>query len=294
MCIRDSPSNAPTDSFRVLSVDELISLFDDPFDTDLGWTVTGPAIEGRWERAIPNNGDRGDPSVDANTSGNGFCFVTDNDNTSNSNSDVDDGETVLTSPVMSAVGSEGETAMLSYYRWYSNDIGNNANADIFVVEISNDGGATWGNLETVGPAGPGTSGGWIFVELPIADFVVPTNNMRVRFTASDFDGVSIVEAGVDAVSIDLLSCGQETVEVTPSAFNVFRGTLIDGELEDSFESDDSRLRINPGFVLNSNEAPVWLVFDATVSDGSPNSLDCLLYTSPSPRDRTRSRMPSSA
>ena len=266
------PSNAPTDSFRVLSVDELISLFDDPFDTDLGWTVTGPAIEGRWERAIPNNGDRGDPSVDANTSGNGFCFVTDNDNTSNSNSDVDDGETVLTSPVMSAVGSEGETAMLSYYRWYSNDIGNNANADIFVVEISNDGGATWGNLETVGPAGPGTSGGWIFVELPIADFVVPTNNMRVRFTASDFDGFSIVEAGVDAVSIDLLSCGQETVEVTPSAFNVFRGILIDGELEDSFESDDSRLRINPGFVLNSNEAPVWLVFDATVSDGSPNSL----------------------
>ena len=30
-------------------------------------------------------------------------------------------------------------------------------------------------------------------------------------------------------------------------------------------------------------------FDVTVRD-----LDCLLYTSPSPRDRTRSRMPSSA
>jgi hypothetical protein len=27
---------------------------------------------------------------------------------------------------------------------------------------------------------------------------------------------------------------------------------------------------------------------------NPESYDCLLYTSPSPRDRTRSRMPSSA
>ena len=36
--------------------------------------------------------------------------------------------------------------------------------------------------------------------------------------------------------------------------------------------------------------------DATLPDGSPNPLStpCLLYTSPSPRDRTRSRMPSFA
>ena len=33
---------------------------------------------------------------------------------------------------------------------------------------------------------------------------------------------------------------------------------------------------------------LWVKFDAT------NQGDCLLYTSPSPRDRTRSRMPSSA
>ena len=38
----------------------------------------------------------------------------------------------------------------------------------------------------------------------------------------------------------------------------------------------------------------------TLTSGSPSAvlyvqnLDCLLYTSPSPRDRTRSRMPSSA
>ena len=31
-----------------------------------------------------------------------------------------------------------------------------------------------------------------------------------------------------------------------------------------------------------------------ITTGTPNKLTCLLYTSPSPRDRTRSRMPSSA
>ena len=31
-----------------------------------------------------------------------------------------------------------------------------------------------------------------------------------------------------------------------------------------------------------------------IDDGSTDSCPCLLYTSPSPRDRTRSRMPSSA
>ena len=38
------------------------------------------------------------------------------------------------------------------------------------------------------------------------------------------------------------------------------------------------------------------VFVATdpVDNGHPNYMSCLLYTSPSPRDRTRSRMPSSA
>ena len=33
---------------------------------------------------------------------------------------------------------------------------------------------------------------------------------------------------------------------------------------------------------------------ATGTGCGPNSINCLLYTSPSPRDRTRSRMPSSA
>ena len=62
--------------------------------------------------------------------------------------------------------------------------------------------------------------------------------------------------------------------------------------------------------LTSNEFPWFWLDDVTVSPEERNEVpdfyrsqpgmhhtpfcDCLLYTSPSPRDRTRSRMPSSA
>ena len=204
------PAGAPANSFSVLSADDVMNLFVDSFDSDMGWSVTGSAVEGRWQRAIPNNGDRGDPAVDAEANGNGFCFVTDNDNTPNDNSDVDDGDTVLTSPVMNATGGANETAFLSYFRWYSNDFGDNPNTSPFVVEISNDGGSSWSNLETVGPSGSGTSGGWIFVEHQIESTIVPTDNMRVRFTAVDLEG-SVIEAGVDAVTIRLVICEPDFV-----------------------------------------------------------------------------------
>ena len=205
------PDDAPANTLSVLSAIDVTNLFVDSFDSNMGWSVTGPVVEGRWQRAIPNNGDRGDPAADAEVDGNGFCFVTDNDNTDNDNSDVDDGDTILTSPVMNAVGGANETAFLSYFRWYSNDFGASPNADTFVVEISNDGGSTWSILETVGPEGADTAGGWVFVEHQIDSIIVPTDNMRVRFTASDLGDGSVVEAGVDAVTMRLVSCEEDVL-----------------------------------------------------------------------------------
>ena len=197
-----SPSDAPAETNLAFSANGTSETFADDFESDLGWAVTGDATDGQWERGVPaGDGDRGDPVIDAD--GSGACFLTDN---VAGNSDVDSGETILTSPIMNAVGTGSDTAFLSYSRWYSNDFGGAPNEDIFVVEISNDGGSTWVNLETVGPAGAGTSGGWIFVQHQINEFVVPTNNMRVRFNASDFVDGSVIEAGVDGVQIELLEC----------------------------------------------------------------------------------------
>ena len=49
-----------------------------------------------------------------------------------------------------------------------------------------------------------------------------------------------------------------------------------------------------GFVVSFPELPGCITCGETVESAVANALDCLLYTSPSPRDRSVSRMPSSA
>lgn len=270
-----SPINAPDSTFSVISVESINLAFDDNFEEDLGWTVSGDAADGQWSRGVPiGGGDRGDPTVDGDESG--ACFLTDNED---GNSDVDGGSTTLTSPLMDATLTAGSTATLSYFRWYSNATGGAPNTNIFVIEISNDNGLNWINLETVGPAGPETSGNWFFQSFDIASVIEPTNQMRVRFTASDLGTGSIVEAGVDGVKIEIFDCGTESELVSPASFSTVRGILIGGDATDVAASDDSYLKHNPGFTLNSSESPVWLEFNANLSSDEPVDLEALFETS---------------
>jgi hypothetical protein len=202
--VHRSPADAPTSYYEATAYDILIAFADD-FETDLGWTVTDDGItDGAWERGIPaGGGDRGDPPTDAD--GSGHCYVTDN---ADGNSDVDGGTTTLTSPVMDA---SDPGAMISYYRWYSNTYGSAPEADVFVVEVSDDGGGSWVELETVGPSGPEVSGGWFHKEFLIADIadITNTDRFQIRYHASDLDAGSVVEAGVDGVVVRTLSCDGE-------------------------------------------------------------------------------------
>ena len=54
--------------------------------------------------------------------------------------------------------------------------------------------------------------------------------------------------------------------------------------------------MNDGIILHDEETLLFNVWDKYVSEMEYEEErgGCLLYTSPSPRDRTRSRMPSSA
>ena len=49
--------------------------------------------------------------------------------------------------------------------------------------------------------------------------------------------------------------------VEPTAFTTFRGIQLSGTLADFASSDDVSATYNPGFTINSTEAPVWLIFD---------------------------------
>jgi hypothetical protein len=119
-------------------------------------------------------------------------------------SDVDGGFASLVSPVYDL--STATRAMVGYWRWYSNSTGANANADTFLVQASNDNGVTWTTIETVGPSGAETQGGWIYHEQDLASSISLSAQVRVRFVAQDLGADSTVEAGIDDVVINALEC----------------------------------------------------------------------------------------
>ena len=208
-----SPANASAGSanvYRASAADQVD--FDDLFDfeTPVGFTVGAPdddATTGIWERVNPN-GTQAQPEDD-NTPNGTIAWVTGQGTPGGGlgDEDVDNGATSLVSNRIDLTGTDSAT--IAYARWYSNDAGNAPNADVFEVFVSDDDGQNYVLVETVGPAGAGTSGGWIDAGFNVSDFVSLTSTVRVKFVASDEDDGSIVEAGVDDVRVLGVSCSSD-------------------------------------------------------------------------------------
>jgi len=198
-----NPHAAPDATYIGIALSGYESSFADDFNTDNGWEVVAGAGTGNWTRVVPTQGGtRCDPGSDSD--GSGYCFVTGN----STDEDIDDGSTILTSPTLDG---SADSAVLSYDFWYSNGStcnGADPQNDIFIVEISDDNGATWNALETVGPTGPEVNGGWFTRDWTIADItgITPNNSMKLRFTVGDLNDASIVEAAVDAIKIGYHYC----------------------------------------------------------------------------------------
>lgn len=188
------PPGAPDEPF---SLPALQTVLVDSMEADSGWTVGAAgddATTGLWNRMDPE-ATAAQPGDDATVNG-AQCWVTDGRAGSGVGTyDVDGGQTTLTSPTFDLSGASDP--YIQYARWYSNDQGGAPNADVFVVDISFDNGASWTNVETVGPSGPDTVGGWRTHSFRVADFGAPTAGVRLRFIASDEGSGSIIEAAID-------------------------------------------------------------------------------------------------
>lgn len=199
------PNGGEADPASAQALDIAFAMLDEA-ESDNGWTVGASgdnATTGIWGRMDPQ-ATGAQPEDDHTPSPGTDCWITDGRAGSGIGTyDVDNGTTTLTSPVMDATGGlDAPIAVLSYWRWYSNDQGGAANEDTMPVDVSFDGGSTWTQLEDVSE----NANAWVYKEFVLNDFAEPTANVRVRFRARDLGSGSIVEAGVDDIGISVYGC----------------------------------------------------------------------------------------
>ncbi len=207
----NAPSGAPTFAYEAIGGTETIA-FSDDFETDTGWTTENlGASTGDWQRGVPVN-DGGwdhDPASDAD--GSGSCYLTENQN---GNTDVDGGAVRLTSPILD-MSQAGSKVDYSYFLRLTNSDG----TDRLLVEARVNGGA-WAEVTR-----HDTDGGlaWRSATLTDADFsaagLTPSASTQLRFTANDDGNQSIVEAGLDGLTVSSVDCGIGLVYCSPAVAN---------------------------------------------------------------------------
>ena len=203
--ISNGPDQVSTEVFTAV-VGNQTTTFADNFQSDMGWTagaVDDNATTGLWTRVDPNP-TTAQPGEGVNPASGPFCFVTGQGTVGGAlgDNDVDGGKTTLFSPVFNLTGTDPQ---IGYWRWYSNTTGASANADIFEVEVTANG-TTWIDVETIGPGGTATNGGWNYHQFVVSDFVTPGSQVQVRFIASDEGAGSIIEAAIDDFQVFTVDC----------------------------------------------------------------------------------------
>jgi len=198
--VKTLPPGAPaTGTYDFVAGPALTMAFDNMESAD-GWTVpatypgdTPVATSGTWVRAQPVGSLA---QIGSNhTPGGTQCWITGNANPGDPPgvNDVDGGHTTLLTSTFNAVAGGNLHPILSYWKYYSNNVGDNPNEDPWRVYLSNNGGTTWARIENT----TRSTDGWQRVVFNISDVMTPTSNMRMRFVANDSTNLSLVEAGVD-------------------------------------------------------------------------------------------------
>lgn len=172
----------------------------DDFSLDFGWTVSGPS-NNVWEIGVPiatvNNNQLANPGADVTSDCGTKAFVTDNGGGGPWDNDVDQGNTILTSPVFDAL--QYSNPYVKYYHWFYNG-GTTNGAPDDSMKIFLDNGNTVALLESFGPSG--SSSQWIASNFKISDFIIPTSTMRFIVQIGDPGPVfNIVEGGLDKFEI---------------------------------------------------------------------------------------------
>jgi len=207
----------------------------DDFEFDFGWTVASTATLGAWERGVPVgttfNGQQSNPGSDAPGDCGDQAYVTGNAGGGAGADDVDDGNTILTSPLFDLTSVWAPE--LRYHRWFFNAGGTGNPNDR--MRISLDNGTTSVVLEEITVTGSASA--WISRAYQIEDFIEPTSTMRLIVFITDDDPGHLVEGGFDRFEVVSTSgVGLEELQVT--TFNVYPNPS-DGAFQVLLGADDN-------------------------------------------------------
>ena len=201
------PPNAPENTIMFI-VGDLPDIYFADFEAETNDWIVGDnqddASAGIWELAIPvatfnDQGNQVQPGEDFTENGS-YCFVTGNGNEEGNGGydDVDAGKTTLFSPIFDL--EQYDDVLVTYWYWYSNNIGDNAGNDLWQVYVSNNSGNTWEDLQITSSS----SNAWVKSRLVLSDVIDFTDSMQFKFIAEDLSypgdagsGGSLVEAAID-------------------------------------------------------------------------------------------------
>ncbi|MFM9997197.1 MAG: M14 family zinc carboxypeptidase [Phycisphaerales bacterium] len=215
---------------------ELTEVLTDEFETAVaGWTVQNDAslTAGGWVRADPvgttNAGAAAQPEDDHTTAPGVACYVTANGAVGGAagSADVDGGPTRLLSPTLDLAAADG--AVVAYWYWLYSV---NGTPDPMEVHVSNNNGSTWTAVTT-----HASQSAWRTNSFAVQDFVPLTNQVRVRFTATDNPNNSLTEAAIDDFVVSTQGCPatcyadcNNSGSLTVADFGCFQGKYVLGDL----------------------------------------------------------------
>jgi len=208
------PSNAPESTIMFI-VGELPSIYFSDFENGQEEWIIGDssddATAGIWEIAVPiatfnDQGNQVQPGEDHTLNGTN-CFVTGNgyEDGNGGFDDVDSGKTTIFSPIFDL--SSFDEILVSYWYWYTNNIGDNGGNDLWQVQVSNNGGNTWSDLHITSSS----NAEWTKSQYLLLDYINLTDAMQFKFIAEDLfydgdngSGGSLVEAALDDFNISYI------------------------------------------------------------------------------------------
>jgi hypothetical protein len=175
------------------------TVYSDTFETATGWTTnpssTDTATTGAWERGDPAaTTSSGAKQLGTTTSGVN-CLVTGAAaGAAAGDFDIDGGATSIRSPAITLPATGTLTLQL---QWYLAHGTNASTADFFRVSVVHSGGTT--AVLTQAGAATNRNGAWGFGTANLTPYA--GQSVRILVEAADASGASLVEAGVDDVSI---------------------------------------------------------------------------------------------